>query len=92
MLKDDVNSHPPSNVDAVIVDGMFFVRSNIARFTMYQTFPRNMLKVALKMSLKEADLVFCVYIYTLILKGMIGEMMKHLKIFQWASNKKLKEI
>ena len=61
---------------------MFFVRSNTARFTTYQTFPRNMLKAALKMTLKKADQVFGVYTYTsLILKGIIGEIMKHLKPF-----------
>ena len=39
-----------------------------------------MLKAALKMTLKKADQVFDVYTYTsLILKGIIGEIMKHLK-------------
>ena len=40
---------------------MFFVRSSIARFTMYQTVARNMLKVVLKMTSNRADLVFDVY-------------------------------
>lgn len=41
-----------------------------------------MLKAALKMTLKKADQVFGVYTYTsLILKGIIGEIMKHLKPF-----------
>ena len=81
-LKEHVNSHSPSDVDAVVVDGMFFVRSNTARFTTYQTFPRYMLKAALKMTLKKADQVFDVYTYTsLILKGIIGEIMKHLEPF-----------
>ena len=41
---------------------MFFVKSNIARFTAYQTFARNMLKEILKIPSKRAHLVYDVYV------------------------------
>ena len=61
-LKEQVNSHPPVDASAVVVDGMFFVRPNSARFTTYQTFATNTLKEVLKMTSKRADLMFDVYV------------------------------
>ena len=65
-LKGHVNSHPLSGVNALVVDGMFFAKENIARFNTYQAFARNMLKEVLKITSTKADLVFDVYVLPFI--------------------------